>query len=90
MKTPKPNETPKSALTFIGTSPDGHLREAIKDALKKAADASGDTNMPWKVERIGGDRLELGSVSVMIRINPDAPEGPPGKQPKLPDPPPNQ
>jgi len=75
MDTPKPNTTSSSPLAFIGTSPSGHFIEAIKDALKQAAEASPEANVPWIIQRTGGDRLELGPISVTILINPGPGDG---------------
>jgi hypothetical protein len=75
MNTSKSNETSKSPLSFTGTAPSGDLTEALKDALKKAAEAMPDANVPWKIERIGGDRLALGPISVTIQTNPGEGEG---------------
>jgi hypothetical protein len=85
MNTPKPNIT-SSSLSFTGTSPDGDLTEALKHALKKAAEAAPEA--PWKIEEIRGSRLKLDPISVTIQLNPGAGEGTPGKGPKIPPPPP--
>lgn len=71
----KPNETSQSPLSFKGTSSSGDLTEALKDALKKAADSFGQANVPWKIERTGGDQLALGPISVTIQTNPGEGEG---------------
>jgi flavin-binding protein dodecin len=79
-------------MTFTGTSPNGDLTEAIRDALNKAA-ATNDKIKAWKLEETGGDQFELGPISVKIQVlfmgglgeNPPAP-----KPPKNPVPPPNR
>ncbi|HEY3661426.1 MAG TPA: hypothetical protein VGK91_09400 [Candidatus Udaeobacter sp.] len=86
MNTPKPNTKTSSPLSFTGTSTDGDLTEALKDALKKAAEAAPE--VPWKIEEIRGNRFKLGLIAVTIQLNPDASEGVPGKDPKIPLPPP--
>jgi flavin-binding protein dodecin len=75
MNTSKPNETSRSRLSFTGTSSSGDLTEALKDALKKAADSLGEANVAWKIERTGGDQLALGPISVTIQISPGEGEG---------------
>ena len=88
MNTPKPKTktTTSSSLSFTGTSTDGNLIEALKDALKKAAEAAPEA--PWKIEEIRGNRFKLGLIAVTIQLNPGAGEGVPGKDPKIPPPPP--
>ena len=73
----KPNETsqPQSRLIFKGTSASGDLTEALKDALKKAADSYGHATEKWKIDRIDGTQLALGPISVTIQTNPSEAEG---------------
>ena len=80
MNTSKPDKTSKSALSFKGTSSTGDLTEALKNALKTAAENLPDTDVPWKIERIGGDQLK-GPLSVTIQTNPDPGGGPGEKDP---------
>ena len=86
MNTSKPDKTSKSALSFKGTSSTGDLTEALKNALKAAAEELPD-KVPWEIKRIGGDQLH-GSLSVTIQTNPGEGEGLPDKGPKIPTPPP--
>jgi hypothetical protein len=72
---------PKLTTSFTGTSPRGDLTEAIRNALEKA-NASNKTDLTWTIEKTGGDRLELGPISVTIKIGGAKGEGPPGKDPK--------
>ena len=65
---------------FIGKSPRGDLAEAIQDALKKASPKF-KKNIAWTIEKTGGDRLELGSMSVTIRVGGRKGGGPGGKDP---------
>jgi len=67
--------------SFTGKSPRGDLAEAIQDALKKAR-ASFKKNVAWTIEKTGGDRLELGPISVTIRVG-RAKGDPGGTGPKI-------
>jgi hypothetical protein len=75
MNTSKSTETSKSSLSFTGTSSNGDLTEALRDALKKAAQSSKTAVVPWTIEQTGGDRLELGPISVTIQIRASKGEG---------------
>ena len=67
--------------TFTGTSAHGDLTEALRHALKKAAEAN-NKDMAWTLQRTGGTQLELGSISVTIAVSPNAGGGPGDKDPK--------
>jgi len=61
--------------SFTGTSPDGHLREALQDALKQAA-TEFNKNLAWKLQETTGSQLELGPVSIKIEVDTDKGGGP--------------
>ena len=70
MNASKSTEKFKFPLSFTGKSSSGDLTEALKDALKQAAESLHTTNVPWKIERTGGDRLALGPITVTIELTP--------------------
>jgi hypothetical protein len=53
---------------FVGTSQNGDLREAIQDALKQAAIEFDKDTTKWVVKKIAQNQLELGPLSVRIRV----------------------
>lgn len=53
---------------FVGKSPNGDLREAIQDALIQAAEKWDKDTTGWVVRRIAENKLELGPLSVRIRV----------------------
>ena len=61
--------------SFTGTSPNGDLTEAIRDALKKAA-TEFNKNIAWTIKETGGDQLALGSISVKIHVDSEKGGGP--------------
>jgi hypothetical protein len=67
--------------SFTGKSLRGDLAEAIQDALKRAR-PSFKKNTAWTIEKTGGNRLELGAISVTIRVGGAKGGGPGDKDPK--------
>ena len=54
---------------FIGTSKSGNLKEAIRNALKKAR-INHSIKEAWVIEKIAENQLRLGPISVQIRVGP--------------------
>jgi flavin-binding protein dodecin len=52
---------------FVGTSPTGDLKEAIRNALKKAREQF-DPSMKWEVVKFAENQLTFGPISVLIRV----------------------
>jgi hypothetical protein len=67
--------------SFTGKSLRGDLTEAIQDALKKARPHF-KKSTAWAIEKTAGDRLELGPISVTIRVGGAKGGGPGEKDPK--------
>lgn len=57
------------ALTtkYVGTSPNGDLKEAIQDALNQAI-ATHDPKTKWVVKRIAENQLTFPPLSVLIKV----------------------
>jgi flavin-binding protein dodecin len=70
----QPNINMALTTKFVGTSPSGDLKEAIRNALKEAR-KSFDKDMAWEIKQIAGDQLKLGPISVMIRVGKGKGEG---------------
>jgi hypothetical protein len=52
---------------FVGTSPTGDLKEAIRNALKDAR-KSFDKSLKWEVVKIAENQLTFPPLSVLIRV----------------------
>ena len=52
---------------FVGTSPTGDLKEAIRNALKKAREEF-DPSMKWEVVKFAENQLTFPPLSVLIRV----------------------
>jgi len=67
--------------TFTGTSTDGHLREALKNALEQAA-AEFNKELDWELKETTGTQLALGPISVKIEVDTDKGGGPGPNDPR--------
>jgi ABC-type uncharacterized transport system substrate-binding protein len=52
---------------FTGTSDRGDINEAIRNAVKKAIESLGKTDVKWSIQNAGGSKLELDKISVTIQ-----------------------